>query len=107
MSKLWKELKYFIRQLRCDYPRQQEIVDYYTLVSPMMSLELKSYTLVECVTTAIVCKVPSHQVGNVAYSLYARSNRGTVDMQVIRNILTRFHKPQTSFIEEQEFKWEG
>jgi hypothetical protein len=89
MGKLWEEIKYCMGQIRGDYPRQREIADYWTLVAPMMSLELKPYTLVDCITTAITCRVPSSRVGDVAYSMYARSNRGTVDMSVIRDILTR------------------
>ena len=89
MVKLWEEIKYCWGQIRAGYPRQQEVMDYWELVAPMMSLELKPYTLADCIATAIVCKVPSSRVGDVAYSLYARSNRGTVDMSVIRDILTR------------------
>ncbi|MCK5613186.1 hypothetical protein KAR91_65545 [Candidatus Pacearchaeota archaeon] len=107
MRRLWKELRYFIGQLRCDYPRQKEIEAYYTLVRPMMSLELKPYTFVECVTTAYSCGVPLNKVSDVACSLYARSNRGTVDMREIHDILTRLYIPRVPTLEEREFNWEG
>ena len=87
MMKLWKEIQYFLGQLRCDYPRQREEEKFFNVIQPLMSIELKPYTYIECLTVAATAGVPRTWQGRLAGLLFSRSNRGKDTMETVHNIL--------------------
>jgi hypothetical protein len=92
MLRLWKEIQYFRGQVRGDYRRQREEEKFWELIRPLMSIELKPYTYIECLTTAYVSGITQHRIAEVGGLLFARSNRGTADMKEVREILSQWPK---------------
>lgn len=87
MVKLWREIQYFLGQLRSDYQRQCEEEKFYNIIRPLMAIELKPYTYIECITATVSSGVPLTWQGRIAALIFARSNRGKDDMQTVHNIL--------------------
>ena len=87
MRKFWKELQYFWRQVRYGYHRQNCEDTFQRATYKLLSLELKPYTYIECLTVAVTSFAPYQDQGGIAGMLFARSNRGKTDIEVARKIL--------------------
>ena len=87
MKKLIEEFRYFIREIRLGFPRQEKNDRFYRKFWPLMALELKSYSKAECLAFAIELSVSDiDQVGKLYMQLTCRVGRGKTTLEEVKKI---------------------
>jgi len=86
----WRELKYFISEIKNGYQRQSIEHELYERLEKIRSSELRFYVYNECLTFASTLKPKRLPwIGIIAEHLYARCARGKKTLEDCRNIFEK------------------